>query len=101
MDHNDVETDLRQRVRRYIEIEDAALAKITIAVPDNSMLKDFADSAMTMIRSYFSDAKHFLEKNDPINAFAALNYSYGWIDSLVRLGVLDGHDDHRLFTLYR
>ncbi len=101
MDHNNIETDLKQRVKRYIEVENAALAKITIAVPDNSMLKEFADSAMTMILSYFSDAKHFMENNDPINAFAALNYSYGWIDSLVRLGVLDGHDDHSLFTLYR
>lgn len=101
MEHSDIETDLRQRVQHYIEIENAALEKITIVVPTNSMLKEFADSAMTMIRSYFSDAKHFMEKNDPINAFAALNYSYGWIDSLVRLGVFDGHDDHNLFTLYR
>ncbi len=101
MDHNDIESDLKQRVQRYIQIESAALEKITISVPGNSMLKEFADSAMTMIESYFSDAKHFNDKGDLINAFAALNYSYGWIDSLVRLGVFDGHDDHSLFTLYR
>jgi Uncharacterized protein conserved in archaea, COG1849 len=62
---------------------------------------EFASSALTMIRAYFSDAIHFKEKGDLVNSFAALNYSYGWIDSLVRLGVLDGKGDDRLFTLYR
>jgi hypothetical protein len=54
-----------------------------------------------LIKGYFSDAKYFFEKGDLINSFAALNYSYGWIDSLVRLGALDGKGYHRLFTHFR
>lgn len=93
--------DLQARVDRYIAIEEKALSKISIAVPENSFLMEFASNALTMIRAYFSDAIHFRDNGELINSFAALNYSYGWIDSLVRLGVLDGKGDDRLFTLYK
>ena len=56
---------------------------------------------MNMVKSYFEDAKHFYEKNDLINALSALNYSYGWLDSGVRLGIIDGNSDNRLFTLFK
>ncbi len=90
-----------EQVKRYIDIEQRALDKLKIAPPENSFLNGFANDAILMIRSYFSDAKHFLEKGNLTDAFAALNYSYGWIDSLVRLGILDGGNDHTLFTLYK
>lgn len=93
--------ELKDKVDRYIAIEEEALAKLKIAVPANSFLGDFGKNAMEMIQSYFSDARHFREQGDMVNAFAALNYSYGWIDCLVRLGVLDGGEDDRLFTLFR
>ena len=93
--------ELKEKVERYIGIEKEALEKLKISVPENSFLGDFTRNAMEMIQSYYSDAKHFQEKGDLINAFAALNYSYGWIDCLVRLGVLDGGEDHRLFTHYK
>ncbi len=101
MDEADTRRILDEKVKRYIGIESEALETISISVPENSMLMEFAQNALQMIRSYFSDAKHFYETGDVINAFAALNYSYGWIDSLVRLGVLDGKGNDRLFTLYR
>ena len=91
----------KEKVEEYIEIERKALDKLKISPPENSFLREFADDALTMIGSYFADAKHFLEKGDLTNAFAALNYSYGWIDSLVRLGMFDGGNDHTLFTLYK
>jgi len=56
--------------------------------------KDFLD----MIKRYFSDAKHFKEKNDFVNAFAALNYAHGWLDAGARLGMFDVHDSN-LFTV--
>lgn len=93
--------DLKEKVERYIRIEEEALGKLKVPVPENSFLGEFARNAMEMIQSYFSDAKHFQEKGDFADAFAALNYSYGWIDCLVRLGALDGGEDHRLFTLYK
>lgn len=93
--------DLKEKVEKYIAIEEEALKKLTIAVPENSMMGEYAKNAMEMITGYFNDAIHFREKGDLLNAFAALNYSYGWIDSLVRLGILDGKGDHRLFTLFK
>lgn len=93
--------ELEEKVERYISIEKEALEKLRIAVPGNSFLNEFGKNAMQMIESYFSDAKHFRDRGDMVNAFAALNYSYGWIDCLVRLGVLDGGEDDRLFTLFR
>lgn len=93
--------ELKEKVEKYIAMEEEALKKLKIAVPENSLMGEYAKNAIEMITSYFSDAKHFKEKGDLLNAFAALNYSYGWIDSLVRLGVFDGEEDHRLFTLFK
>lgn len=93
--------ELKEKVERYIGIEDEALRKLRIAVPENSLMGEFAKNAMEMIQSYFSDAKHFRDRGDLLNAFASLNYSYGWIDCLVRLGVFDGGNDDRLFTLFK
>lgn len=93
--------ELKDKVEKYIAIEEEALAKLKIAVPQNSLMGEYAKNALEMINSYFEDAKHFRDHGDLLNAFAALNYSYGWIDSLVRLGVFDGKNDHRLFTLFK
>ncbi|MCL5783516.1 MAG: DUF357 domain-containing protein [Candidatus Thermoplasmatota archaeon] len=93
--------ELEEKVVKYIELEEEALEKLKISAPEDSFLIEFARDAMKMIVSYFNDAKHFHAQNDEINAFAALNYSYGWIDSLVRLGIFDGDRDHRLFTLFK
>ncbi len=51
-----------------------------------------------MVGNYISDAHHFEEKEDFVNAFAALNYAHGWIDCGVRLEVFDV-DDRDLFTV--
>lgn len=91
---------LEERVRRYVEIEEKALSKIKVIAPVDSYLEGLARDSLNMIKSYFEDAKHFLEKGDLLNAFAALNYSYGWIDSGARLGIFDTEGDHTLFTLF-
>ncbi len=93
--------ELKDKVEKYIAIEEEALKKLSVAVPENSLMGEYAKNALEMITSYFNDARHFRDQGDLLNAFAALNYSYGWIDSLVRLGVFDGQDDHRLFTLFK
>ncbi len=90
--------DLKERVLRYMSIEEEALGKITVSPHSDSFLYRFAEDSLNLIRSYYEDSKYFIEKGDLLNAFAAINYSYGWIDALVRLGVLDGKGDHRLFT---
>jgi hypothetical protein len=51
-----------------------------------------------MASNYFSDANHFFKKGDAINAFAALNYSHGWIDCGARLKIFLV-SDNQLFTV--
>jgi len=51
-----------------------------------------------MIERYTLDARHFEEKGDWVNAFAALNYAHGWLDAGARIGLFDVHDS-RLFTV--
>lgn len=96
-----MQEDFKEKVERYLKIEEEALSKIRIIAPKDSYLEKIAQDNITMIKSYFDDAKFFYSKGDLVNAFAALNYSYGWIDSGVRLGIFDGSGDHRLFTLYK
>ncbi|MHB8372660.1 MAG: DUF357 domain-containing protein [Thermoplasmataceae archaeon] len=96
-----IDKELEERVKKYIELETEALKKIDISVPENSFLKVYTDDLMNMVRSYFDDAKHFFKKGDYINSLSCLNYSYGWLDSGIRLGVIEGKSDYRLFTMYK
>jgi hypothetical protein len=57
-----------------------------------------ANEIIEMASNYLSDAQHFESKGDFVNAFAALNYAHGWIDSGVRLEIFNVHDN-RLFTV--
>jgi len=57
-----------------------------------------AKEIIEMVSNYLSDAKYFEEQGDLVNAFAALNYAHGWLDSGVRLGVFNVKDD-KLFTV--
>jgi hypothetical protein len=53
-----------------------------------------------MANAYYSDAKHFREKGDFVNAFACVNYAHGWLDCGARIGLFDVGGDDKLFTLY-
>ena len=52
-----------------------------------------------MVSRYLSDAKHFSDKGEKVTAFAALNYSHGWLDAGARLGIFDVEHDSVLFTV--
>ncbi len=72
-----------------------------LAIAKKSVIKgkeNYAQEIFDMVENYLSDAIHFESKGDFVNAFAALNYAHGWIDSGVRLDVFDVKDD-KLFTI--
>ena len=52
-----------------------------------------------MAQTYYADAKHFKNNKDYVNAFAALNYSHGWLDAGARIGIFDVDHDNVLFTV--
>ena len=95
---DDGATVTREKVEAYLALTAEARAKAT------PMAKTDEDSArltsmMRMCDDYQADAKHFLEQGDLVRAFGAINYAHAWIDAAVRIGLMDGHDDDRLFTL--
>jgi hypothetical protein len=98
---DNIKKDMEERVLKYIDIEKTALSVISICVPENSALYSYAESSLEMIRSYYQDALYFKEKGDFINALSCLNYSYGWIDSGVRLGIFKTDSDYTKFTFFK
>lgn len=85
-----------EKLKRYFSVTESAL-KIT----KKSVIKGkekYSKEIFEMVENYISDAKHFEKKEDFVNAFAALNYAHGWLDTGVRLDIFDVKDD-KLFTI--
>ena len=88
----------RDKVERYLALTTEARSKATPCaegVEDEVRLT----SMLRMCDDYAADARHFMESGDLVRAFGAINYSHAWLDAAVRIGLLDGHGDDRLFTL--
>ncbi|VVB84099.1 Uncharacterised protein [uncultured archaeon] len=86
----------KEKVEKYFKITSTALKEAK-----NSIIKgkeNYAKEIIEMVENYLSDAEHFEKKGDFVNAFAALNYSHGWLDSGVRLDIFDVKND-KLFTI--
>jgi len=86
-----------EKLKKYFSVTKAALKKAEASKNRLDMAAERAD-ALDMIKRYVSDAKHFYEKDDYVNAFAALNYAHGWLDFGARIGIFDVHDS-TLFTV--
>ena len=85
-----------EKVKKYFDLTESALKKVKENIIEDE--EDDASEIIEMVTNYVSDAHHFESKGDLVNAFAALNYAHGWIDSGVRLGIFDVADD-KLFTV--
>ena len=85
-----------QKIKKYSDLTSTALKQIkkNIAKGKESQAKEIIE----MVSNYLSDTKYFEKKKDFVNAFAALNYAHGWIDSGVRLEIFDVKDN-KLFTI--
>lgn len=85
-----------EKLKKYFSVTENALKEVKKNVISGK--ENYAKEIIEMVENYVSDAHHFYEKKDFVNAFAALNYAHGWIDSGVRLDIFDVHDD-KLFTV--
>lgn len=85
-----------EKIEKYFSLTERALKEVKENIISGKEKE--AKEIIDMASNYLSDAKHFQEKDDLVNAFGALNYAHGWIDSGVRLGVFDVDDD-KLFTV--
>ena len=86
----------REKLQKYFEVTEKALKQVKENIISGK--EDHAKEIIDMVENYLSDAKHFESKEDLVNAFAALNYAHGWLDSGVRLDVFNVKDD-KLFTV--
>lgn len=86
----------KEKIDKYFSLTSKALDEVknNISKKKEKQAKEIID----MASNYLSDAKYFSERGDFVNAFASLNYSHGWIDAGVRLGIFNVHDD-KLFTV--
>ena len=89
-----------EKIAKYLDITKRALDKIKVAAPPRSFNRKMANSFLEMANAYYSDAKHFRDKGDYVNAFACVNYAHGWLDAGARIGLFEVGEDDRLFTLY-
>jgi hypothetical protein len=89
----------KEKLEDYLSKTQRALDKLKVVAPERSHSRKIAEDFLTMANSYFSDAKHFFEKGEYVDAFACVNYSHGWLDAGARLGLFDVGSDDFLFTL--
>jgi hypothetical protein len=86
----------KERLDKYFKLTSKALKEVKKKIIKGK--ENYAKEIIEMVENYLSDAKHFESKKDYVDAFAALNYAHGWLDSGVRLDVFDVDDD-KLFTV--
>lgn len=86
----------KSKIEKYYNLTSKALeiAKSSIAKGKQKQ----AEEILLMVECYLKDARHFQEKGDYINSFAALNYAHGWLDAGARLKIFNVKDN-RLFTV--
>jgi len=84
----------REKVEKYFLLTKTALEEARKKIIKEKEAKEIIE----MVENYLSDAKYFQGKNDLINAFAAINYSHGWLDSGARLNIFDVKNN-KLFTI--
>ncbi len=89
-------TITKEKLEKYFNLTSKALTEVKKNIIKGK--KEQATEIINMVTNYISDAKYFESKGDYVNAFAALNYAHGWLDSGVRLDVFDVKDD-KLFTI--
>jgi len=83
-----------EKLKKYFDITREAFKKAKEADSDNPEEKK---AILEMVENYISDAEHFAEKEDVVNAFAALAYAHGWLDAGAKLKIYDVKDS-RLFA---
>ncbi len=86
-----------KRLEKYFKITQEALTMIHEKGIDETR-EEQARDVLDMAQRYYDDAHHFKEKGEIVTAFAALNYSHGWLDCGARLGLFKVKDS-RLFTV--
>ena len=86
----------KEKIEKYYNLTSKALkiAKKSIAKNKQKQAKEI----IQMVECYLSDSQHFKKELDYVNAYGALNYAHGWLDSGARLKIFIV-TDNKLFTI--
>ena len=87
----------KEKIEEYFSVTEKAFKEAKKA-KNRTKLSGERDDFLDMIERYISDAHHFYDKSQVVDAFAALNYAHGWLDAGARLGLWNVHDS-KLFTV--
>ena len=87
-----------ERIERYLSLTAEARSKATPST-SSKLDEDRLNEMLRMCDDYVADARHFASEGDLVSSFGAINYAHAWLDAAVRIGLMDGHGDDRLFTL--
>ncbi|PIN85615.1 MAG: hypothetical protein COV47_01180 [Candidatus Diapherotrites archaeon CG11_big_fil_rev_8_21_14_0_20_37_9] len=96
---NENEENIDEKVMKYRNLTEQALQKVELKQGIGEEKERMAKKLLEMARSYFSDGKYFLKQEKKLTALAAFSYAHAWIDAGVRLELLDGKNDDKLFVL--
>lgn len=86
----------KEKLEKYKKITQEAL-KLAIENTNKARRED-AEEIIEMVSCYLNDARFFETQGDLVNAFAAINYAHGWLDSGARLGIFEVKNN-KLFTI--
>ena len=86
----------KEKIKKSREITEKALAITKKSISKGR--EHEAKEILKMVEAYMSDSQHFEKKSDFVNAFGAIYYAHGWLDSGARLNIFDVSDD-KLFTI--
>ncbi len=96
---NPAEEQLAEKTAKYRELTRMALAKVELHPAKGARENEMGKKLLEMAEAYFLDAQYFEREGKMLTALAAYSYAHAWIDAGVRLGLLDGKGDGRLFVL--
>lgn len=88
-----------EKLDRYFDLTSRALKKVKVTKKFDLSAESAAEDFLDMAKRYFSDAKHFRDNGDFVNALAALSYAHAWLDAGARLGIFDVDHDNELFVV--
>jgi len=71
------------------ELAKKEIEKIEEIIKDVKLKDNIALEVYNLALSYFSDAKHFFEKEDFIRAFEAIVISWAYLDACLHFGFIE------------
>lgn len=79
---NQTEKNLKKETEKWLKKLEDKVKKVKITDPK-------AKNSMENIHAYIKDSKHFAGKNDFINAFEAVIYAFGILETCERMGMVE------------